>query len=151
MYEVVLAAQQAAIEAVQVGADWLAPHRAATRMLTEGLVALGALEGDVDALIEQGAQTRFFMHKTGHWLGLDVHDVGSYRDADGSWTTLAPGQVLTIEPGLYFAPDNPHTPERFAGIGIRIEDDVHVTAQGPEVLTAGVPKDPDEIEALMAR
>ena len=151
VYEVVLAAQQAAIEAVQVGADWLAPHRAATRMLTEGLVALGALEGDVDALIEQGAQTRFFMHKTGHWLGLDVHDVGSYRDADGSWTTLAPGQVLTLEPGLYFAPDNPHTPERFAGIGIRIEDDVHVTAQGPEVLTAGVPKDPDEIEALMAR
>ncbi|MGB1556868.1 MAG: aminopeptidase P N-terminal domain-containing protein [Oceanococcaceae bacterium] len=150
VYEVVLQAQLAAIEAVQVGADWLAPHRAATRVLTEGLVALGALQGEVDALIEEGAQTAFFMHKTGHWIGLDVHDVGSYRE-NGNWRKLEAGHALTIEPGLYFAPDNPLTPARYAGIGIRIEDDVVVTNDGPDVLTAGVPKTIADIEALMAR
>ncbi len=148
IYDLVLDAQLAAIDAVQVGADWLAPHRAATRVLTEGMVRLGILEGDVDELIEAGAQTEFFMHKTGHWIGLDVHDVGSYRDGDG-WIKLEPGHVLTIEPGLYFAPDNPKTPARYSGIGVRIEDDVHVTPKGPEILTAGVPKTIAEIELLM--
>lgn len=148
IYDLVLDSQLAAIEAVKVGADWLAPHRAATRVLTEGMVRLGILEGDVDELIEADAQTEFFMHKTGHWLGLDVHDVGSYRE-NGEWRTLEVGNVLTIEPGLYFAPDNPNTPARYSGIGVRIEDDVYVTAQGPEVLTASVPKTTAEIELLM--
>ncbi len=148
IYDLVLDSQLAAIEAVKVGADWLAPHRAATRVLTEGMVRLGILEGDVDELIEGGAQTEFFMHKTGHWLGLDVHDVGSYRE-NGEWRTLEEGNVLTIEPGLYFAPDNPKTPARYSGIGVRIEDDVHVTAAGPEILTASVPKTTAEIELLM--
>lgn len=149
IYELVLDSQLAAIEAVQVGADWLAPHRAATRVLTEGMVRLGILEGDVDELIEAGAHTAFFMHKTGHWIGLDVHDVGSYRE-DGDWCKLEAGHVLTIEPGLYFAPDNPKTPARYAGIGVRIEDDVHVTVEGPDILTSSVPKTVADIEALMA-
>ncbi len=149
IYELVLESQLAAIDAVRVGADWLAPHRAATRVLTAGMVRLGILDGDVDELIEAGAHTEFFMHKTGHWIGLDVHDVGSYRQ-DGGWCALEPGNVLTIEPGLYFAPDNPRTPERYAGIGVRIEDDVLVTAEGPDILTASVPKTVAEIEALMA-
>lgn len=149
IYELVLEAQLAAIDAVRVGADWLAPHRAATRVLTEGLVRLGVLEGDVDELIEAGAQTEFFMHKTGHWIGLDVHDVGDYRDGE-NWCLLEAGNVLTIEPGLYFSPDNPKTPTRYAGIGVRIEDDVHVTASGPDILTASVPKAVADVEALMA-
>lgn len=148
IYDLVLESQLAAIDAVQLGADWLAPHRAATQVLTAGMVRLGILEGDVDELIEAGAHTEFFMHKTGHWIGLDVHDVGSYRD-NGVWRKLEAGNVLTIEPGLYFAPDNPKTPPRYAGIGVRIEDDVHVTAQGPEILTADVPKTTEEIERLM--
>lgn len=148
IYDLVLEAQLAAIAAVQVGHDWLAPHRAATQVLTAGLVRLGVLDGDVDTLIAEGAHTAFFMHKTGHWLGLDVHDVGSYRDG-ADWRCLEAGQVLTIEPGLYFAPDNPATPERYAGIGIRIEDDVHVTADGPDVLTADVPKTAEAIEEWM--
>lgn len=148
VYEVVLAAQLAAIEAVKVGGIWTDPHTAATRVLTQGLVDLGALQGDVDALIEDNAQTAFFMHKTGHWIGLDVHDVGAYRNGD-SWQKLAANQVLTVEPGLYFAPDNPAAPDALKGIGIRIEDDVAVTAEGPEVLTADVPKTVAGIEDLM--
>lgn len=148
IYNLVLESQLAAIDAVRVGADWLAPHRAATEVLTAGMVRLGILEGDVEELIEAGAQTEFFMHKTGHWIGLDVHDVGNYRE-DGVWRQLEAGNVLTVEPGLYFAPDNPKTPARYSGIGVRIEDDVHVTPEGPEILTASVPKSVEEIELLM--
>lgn len=90
------------------------------------------------------------MHRTGHWLGLDVHDAGSYRQRDGNWRMLEPGMVVTVEPGLYFSPENPACPERYRGIGIRIEDDCLITAEGVEVLSAAAPKEIDEIEALMA-
>lgn len=149
LYDLVLAAQQAAIAAVRPGASFNAPHEAASRVLTEGLVELGLLEGDVDALVEAEASKPWTVHKSSHWLGLDVHDVGDYRLGE-AWRDLAPGMVLTIEPGIYFHRDLEDLPERFAGIGIRIEDDVVVTEDGCEVLTDEVPKDPDEIEALMA-
>lgn len=149
IYEIVLAAQEAAIAAVAPGVDFDAPHRAAARVLTEGLVSLGVLEGDVDALLEADASRPWTVHRTSHWLGLDVHDVGDYRFGD-AWRDLAPGMVLTIEPGLYFPSAEPGVPRAFAGIGIRIEDDVLVTDDGCEVLTGDVPKAPDEIEALMA-
>lgn len=120
------------------------------QILTAGLVELGLLQGEVETLIEQEAYKKFYMHKTGHWLGGDAHDVGDYRDAEGNWRKLEPGMVLTVEPGLYFGPhlagDIPH---EFLHIGIRIEDDILVTAEGPFNLTAGVPKEVDEIEALM--
>lgn len=147
VYEVVLAAQLAAVDAVRVGAHWLDPHETVVRILTQGLVDLGLLKGAVDDLIEQQKYTEFFMHKTGHWLGMDVHDVGAYRQ-QGEWRALEPGMVLTIEPGLYIAPGD-GVPAEFAGIGIRIEDDVVVTEAAPDVLTADVPKQVDEIEALM--
>jgi Xaa-Pro aminopeptidase len=149
LYELVLAAQQAAIAAVHPGASFNAPHEAASRVLTRGLVDLGLLEGEIDALVEEEASKPWTVHKSSHWLGLDVHDVGDYRLGD-AWRDLAPGMVLTIEPGLYFHRGLEQVPERFAGIGIRIEDDVVVTEDGCEVLTGEVPKDPDEIEALMA-
>jgi Xaa-Pro aminopeptidase len=119
------------------------------RILTEGLVELGLLSGDVDALIDSGAFRRFYMHRIGHWLGMDVHDVGSYR-VNGEWRDLEPGMVTTVEPGLYIAPDDHSVEARWRGIGVRIEDDVLVTTTGARVLTDSVPKDPDEIEALMA-
>jgi Xaa-Pro aminopeptidase len=150
LYELVLAAQRAAIAEVRPGNRWSAPHKAALKVLTRGLVELGLLEGsvkDVPALIKEEKYKPFYMHRTGHWLGMDVHDVGDYKQ-DGKWRTLEPGMVLTVEPGLYVAPDA-EAPERFRGIGIRIEDDVAVTADGHEVLSADVPKDPNEIEALM--
>ena len=149
LYDLVLAAQQAAIDAVRPGASFNAPHEAANRVLTQGLVDLGVLEGELEALVEAEASRPWTVHKSSHWLGLDVHDVGDYRLGD-AWRDLAPGMVLTIEPGLYFHADLESVPERFAGIGIRIEDDVLVTEDGCEILTAGVPKDPDEIETLMA-
>jgi Xaa-Pro aminopeptidase len=150
LYELVLAAQRAAIAEVSPGNRWSAPHKAALKVLTRGLVELGLLEGsvkDVPTLIKEEKYKPFYMHRTGHWLGMDVHDVGDYKQ-DGKWRVFEPGMVLTVEPGLYVAPDA-EAPERFRGIGIRIEDDVAVTADGHEVLSADVPKDPDEIEALM--
>jgi len=111
--------------------------------------ALGLLDGDADAAVASGSYRRFFAAKTGHWLGLDVHDVGDYR-IDGESRLLEPGMVLTVEPGLYVAPDDRSVAERWRGIGIRIEDDVAVTRDGHEVLTAAMPKDPVEIEALLA-
>lgn len=149
VYELVLEAQHAAIEAVRPGASFNAPHEAAARVLTRGLVELGVLEGDLDALLAAGAALPWTIHKTSHWLGLDVHDVGDYRLGD-AWRDLAPGMVLTIEPGLYFHADVEGTPAELRGIGIRIEDDVVVTKDGRSVLTDGVPKDADEIEALMS-
>ncbi len=149
VYELVLHAQQAAIDAVRPGASWIAPHEAAVEVLTEGLLQLGLLKGSLRECLKEQRYRRFYMHKTGHWLGLDVHDVGDYR-IDGHYRQLEPGMVLTVEPGLYFPPGTRGVPARWQGIGIRIEDDVLVTADGADVLSAGVPKSIDEIEAAMA-
>ena len=149
LYEVVLTAQLAAIDEVRPGSPFDAAHHAAVRVIAEGLCALGLLDGDADAAIAEGSYKRFFPSKTGHWLGLDVHDVGDYR-VDGEPRLLEPGMVVTVEPGIYVPPDEAGVPERWRGIGIRIEDDVAVTREGREVLSAGVPKEPGEIEALLA-
>ena len=149
LYEVVLAAQLAAIDQVRPGLPFNASHDAAVRVLSEGLCALGLLAGDADAAIASGSYKRFFAAKTGHWLGLDVHDVGDYR-IDGESRLLEPGMVLTVEPGLYVAPDDRSVAERWRGIGIRIEDDVAVTRDGHEVLSAAMPKEAEAIEALLA-
>lgn len=149
LYEVVLAAQYAAIDAVRPGNHWNHPHEAALRVLTQGLIDLGLLTMSLDEALEQEAFRPFFMHRTGHWLGLDVHDVGDYK-VGGAWRVLEPGMALTVEPGLYIAPDNADVDEQWRGIGIRIEDDVVVTRDGCRVLSAGVPKEISEIEALMA-
>ncbi len=148
LYEVVLAAQLAAIDEVRPGRPFGAAHTAAVRVLTEGLCELGLLKGNADAAIADGRYKRFFPAKTGHWLGLDVHDVGDYR-IDGESRLLEPDMVLTVEPGLYIAPDDDSVAERWRGIGIRIEDDVAVTREGGEVLTAAMPKDAEEIEDLL--
>ncbi len=145
-YEVVLAAQAAAIAATRPGATWIAPHEGAVRVLTQGMVDLGLLTGSVDGLIESNAYNRFYMHRTGHWLGLDVHDAGDYK-VGGHWRPLVPGNVLTVEPGLYIRPAD-DVPAAFHNIGIRIEDDVVVTESGCEVLTSP-PKTVAEIEAWM--
>jgi Xaa-Pro aminopeptidase len=161
LYQVVLDAQKAAIAAVKPGNHWDAPHQAAIRSLTAGLVELGLLQGELEELIqdppkpEDGSAAKeapyrqFYMHKTGHWLGLDVHDVGDYK-INGEWRILEPGMVLTVEPGLYISPAD-HVDPKWWNIGIRIEDDVLVTAEGCEVLTAGVVKEMTDIEALMAQ
>jgi Xaa-Pro aminopeptidase len=149
IYDLVLKSQYAAIAAVKDGAHWNQPHEATVRVLTEGLVELGLLEGDVDQLIEDETYKEFYMHRTGHWLGMDVHDVGDYK-VGGQWRVLEPGMVLTIEPGLYISPDNDRVDARWRGIGVRIEDDVVVTKDGCDVLTKGVVKEADDIEALMS-
>ncbi len=149
LYEVVLAAQLAAIDAVRAGNHWDEPHKATVRVITEGLVELGLLKGNVGELIERNAYAEFYMHRAGHWLGMDVHDVGDYK-VDGEWRTLEPGMVMTVEPGIYVAPDHRKVAKKWRGIGIRIEDDVAITRKGPEVLTAGVPKTIADIEHLMA-
>ena len=150
LYELVLEAQRAAIAQVRPGRHWNRPHQAALRVLTRGLLELGFIEGhpsELNRLIREERYKPFFMHRTGHWLGMDVHDVGAYR-IDGKWRALEPGMVLTVEPGLYIAPDA-EVPAEYRGIGIRIEDDVAVTEEGNAVLSADAPKDPDAIEALM--
>jgi len=149
LYQLVLDAQIAAIAQVKPGNHWNQPHEAAVKVLVDGLLALGLLEGDAQTIIEEETYRQFYMHKTGHWLGMDVHDVGEYR-IDGEWRELEPGMVLTIEPGLYVSPDDESVDEQWRGIGIRIEDDVAVTADGCEVLTVDVPKAIDAIEELMA-
>ena len=148
VYELVLEAQEAAIAAVRPGNHWNDPHEAAVRVLTRGLVRLGLLSGRPAQLVRKEAYKRFFMHRTGHWLGLDVHDVGDYK-VDEEWRLLEPGMVLTVEPGLYIAPDARGVRKRWRGIGVRIEDDVAVTADGCEVLSAALPKDPDTVEAMV--
>lgn len=150
VYEVVLRAQLAAIAAVRPGAAWDAPHKTVLKELTRGLVELGVLKGDVAKLLKQAAFKPWYMHGTSHWLGRDVHDVGSYQDAAGTPAKLRPGMVLTIEPGLYFGEKDKKVPAQYRGIGIRIEDDVLVTARGREVLTASAPKTIAEIEAACA-
>ena len=147
-YDWVLKAQLASIDAVRAGAAFEDYHNVALRVLVEGLVAMQVLDGGVDELIESGAYKPYYMHRTGHWLGMDVHDVGTYN-VQGQSRTLQPGMVVTVEPGLYFDANGP-APERLKGIGIRIEDDVLVTNGEPEVLTADVPKTIADIEALMA-
>jgi Xaa-Pro aminopeptidase len=150
VYEIVLEANLAAIEKVRPGNHWNDPHDAAVRVVTQGLVKLGLLKGRPAALEREGAHRRFFMHRTGHWLGMDVHDVGDYK-VGGEWRVFEPGMVLTIEPGIYIPASLRGVPRRFRNIGIRIEDDVVVTRRAAEVMTARAPKDADEIEAVMAQ
>jgi Xaa-Pro aminopeptidase len=149
VYEVVLAAQHAAIQQVRPGNHWNEPHDAAVRALTAGLVKLGILKGKVKELVRKEAYRRFYMHRTGHWLGMDVHDVGDYK-IGAQWRLLEPGMVLTVEPGLYIPAGSKGVAKKWWNIGIRIEDDVLVTKNGCEVLSRDVPKDVEEIEALMA-
>lgn len=147
IYQLVLDAQKACIEMVRPGTSFQAIHDEAVRLMTSGLIDLGLVEGPIDQAIARDAYKPFYMHKTGHWLGMDVHDVGRYR-VDGQWRTLSPGMVLTVEPGLYIAAGSPVDPKWF-DIGVRIEDDVLVTESGYEVLSAEAPKEVAEIEALM--
>ena len=146
VYEIVLAAQEAAIAAVKPGAPFIAYHDAALHVLTQGLIDLRLLTGSVDGAIESEAYKPYYMHRTGHWLGLDVHDAGQYK-SDDDWVALTPGMALTIEPGLYIRP-GAAVPEHLHGIGVRIEDDVFVTASGCEVYTKA-PKTIAEIEEIM--
>jgi len=157
VYDIVLDSQRAAIDCIVPGVDFDAPHEAATRVLTQGMIDLGLLSGTVDGAIESGAFRQFYMHRTGHWIGLDVHDVGDYRapgpapaSGERPWRRLEPGMALTVEPGLYLRAAQ-NVPERFHDIGVRIEDDVVVTATGREVLTSAAPKSIADIEALMRR
>jgi Xaa-Pro aminopeptidase len=148
VYSLVLAAQEAAIDTVAPGRTFDDVHMAAVRVLAEGLVDLGAVKGGLKRIIQKEKYKRFYMHRTGHWLGMDVHDVGDYRIDDQS-RVLEPGMVMTVEPGLYIAPDDEKAPKRLRGIGIRIEDDVLVTKLGREVLTSAAPKSIDEIESIV--
>ncbi len=149
LYEVVLAAQLAAISKVAPGNHWNAPHAAAVRVLTRGLIKLGILKGKPAQLIRQEAYRRFYMHRTGHWLGMDVHDVGDYK-VGGEWRVLEPGMVLTVEPGLYIPAGSRGVSRKWWNTGIRIEDDVLVTRDGHEVLSAAAPKTVAEIESVMS-
>ena len=147
VYEVVLEAQLAAIDKVRPGNHWNQPHEAAVRVITQGLIRLGLLRGSLARLVKEQAYASFFNHRTGHWLGLDVHDVGDYK-VGGEWRVLEPGMALTIEPGIYIRP-SAQVPKEFWNIGVRIEDDVLVTAKAAEVLTAALEKTPEAIESLV--
>ncbi|MGH8462082.1 MAG: aminopeptidase P N-terminal domain-containing protein [Stenotrophobium sp.] len=149
VYEIVLEANQQAIKLLKPGVNAGKPHELATRILTQGLVDLGLLKGEVKALIRSDAQKQFYMHGTGHWLGMDVHDVGRYK-LNGEYREFEAGMVMTVEPGLYIPPGSKGVDEKYWGIGIRIEDDVLITGTSPNVLTHGVPKTVREIEKLMA-
>jgi len=148
LYQLVLDAQIAAIEQIRPGQSWHSAHDTAVEVLTKGLVTLGLLKGKVKKLIKDEKYKQFYMHRTGHWLGMDVHDVGDYK-VDQQWRLLEPGMVLTVEPGLYIPAECKDVDEKWRGIGIRIEDDVLVTENGHEILTGGVPKTIADIEALM--
>jgi Xaa-Pro aminopeptidase len=149
VYEIVLAAQQAAIAQCVAGNHWNEPHDAAVKVITHGLVQLGLLAGRVPKLIRDGAYREWFMHRTGHWLGMDVHDVGDYKVGD-AWRVLEPGMVLTVEPGIYLAPDAKNAPKEFRGIGVRIEDDVAITRGAAEELSGELVKEPDAIERYLS-
>ncbi|PRH83559.1 aminopeptidase P N-terminal domain-containing protein [Arenimonas caeni] len=149
LHEIVLAAQAAAMAQARPGRRWILGHEAAVEVLTEGLLSVGLLKGSLKSALSSGAYKKFYMHKTGHWLGLDVHDVGEYKVA-GDYRELEPGMVFTIEPGIYIAPGSKGVPAKWQGIGIRIEDDVAITRDGHEVLTDAVPRDTDAIEAVLA-
>jgi Xaa-Pro aminopeptidase len=148
VYEIVLEAQLAAIAAVQPGNTWNMPHDAAVEVITKGLVDLGILKGRTAKLVREEAYRPYYMHKTGHWLGMDVHDVGDYKVLD-DWRTFEPGMVTTVEPGMYLSASIKGLPKRWWNIGIRTEDDVLVTKAGHEVLSANAPKHIDDIESLM--
>jgi len=147
LYEVVLAAQEAAIAAVRPDNHWNVPHEAALQILAQGFIDLGLCQGSVDGVIQSEDYKRFYMHRTGHWLGLDVHDAGEYKQ-NGTWRALQPGMTLTVEPGCYVRPSE-NVPAYFWNIGVRIEDDVAVTGIGCEVLTSAAPKSVAQIEELM--
>ena len=149
LYSVVLAAQQAALDKARPGSHWIAGHEAAVEVLTDGLLSLGLLKGTLKKNLASGDYRRFYMHKTGHWIGLDVHDVGEYKVA-GEFRELEPGMVFTIEPGIYIAPGSKGVPAKYQGIGIRIEDDVLITKDGHQVLTNAVPREIDAVESLLA-
>ena len=149
VYELVLAAQAAAIAATRPGAAWDAPHEAAVRVLAQGMVDFGLCRGSLEQVLETGDYKRFYMHRTGHWLGLDVHDAGEYK-LEGKWRPLTPGMTLTVEPGCYIRPGE-GVPEAYWNIGVRIEDDVLVTEAGCEVITAQTPKSVADIEALVGK
>ena len=149
VYEIVLEAQLAAIDKTRKDNHWNEPHDAAVKVVTKGLRKIGLLEGTLPKLIKDGAYREFYMHRTGHWIGMDVHDVGDYKVGD-EWRLLESGMVTTVEPGIYI-PHSRKIPARWRNIGVRIEDDVAVTSKGPDVLTKGLVKDPGEIEALMQR
>lgn len=149
LYQVVLDSQIAAIDAVRIGNSYKEPHHVAVRILVQGLLDLGIMQGDLEEIIETESYRQFYMHGTGHWLGMDVHDVGSYKEK-GEWRCYEEGMVVTVEPGLYIAPDDETVDKKWRGIGIRIEDDVVATQHGPLVLTKGVVKSIADIEALMA-
>lgn len=154
LYEVVLAAQKAAIEVTCIGNHVRYPHQVAVRVLTEGLLELGLLQGDINELISTEQYRQFYMHGTGHWLGMDVHDAGRYKTFDvqtqtEEWRLYQSGMVITVEPGLYIAPDDLSVDARWRGIGIRIEDDILVTAQGPRILTDQVVKEINDIEHMI--
>jgi len=149
IYDIVLKAQTDAIAAIGPGIEYNKTNEATVLAITQGLVDLGILHGDVDALIASEAHREFYMHGAGHWLGMDVHDVGDYK-IEAQWRVYEPGMVVTIEPGIYIAPGNPNVDKKWHGIAIRIEDDIVVTKSGNENITAGVPKMRDQIEALMA-
>jgi Xaa-Pro aminopeptidase len=149
IYELVLAANEEAFKHIAPGKHWNEAHEATVKVITAGLVELGLLQGDVEELIATEAYKPFYMHRAGHWLGMDVHDVGDYK-VGGEWRVLEPGMAMTVEPGIYIAADNQDVAKKWRGIGVRIEDDVVVTRGGCEILTGGVPKTVAEIEALMA-
>ena len=149
LYELVLKSQAAAIEKVRPGNHWNDPHDAVVKVITKGLVELGILKGRVSTLIKKEAYKPFYMHRAGHWLGMDVHDVGDYK-IDGKWRLLEPGMVLTVEPGIYIPADTKGVAKKWWNIGIRIEDDLLVTKDGCDILSRDVPKTVEEIEALMA-
>src|SRR5690606_23438901 len=146
LYEIVLEAEKQAIAAAIPGNHVREPHNVALRVIIEGLRELGFLQGSVEEIIEDESYKRYFMHGTSHYLGLDTHDVGEYYSADGEPLPLEPGVVITIEPGIYVSEDDEHAPAAFRGIGIRIEDDVLITASGNEVLTAACPKELADVE-----
>lgn len=150
VYELVLAAQAAAIANVSPASHWNAPHEAALEVLVQGFIDFGWCKGSKEAVLESGAYRQFYMHRTGHWLGLDVHDAGEYKDKAGNWRMLEPGMTLTVEPGCYIRPAD-NVPEHFWNIGIRIEDDVLVTENGCDVITIAAPKTIAEIESVMAQ
>jgi len=149
IYELVLASQKAAFLKCKPGNLWNDPHEAAVKVLTKGLLELGLLKGKLSDLIKDGAYRQFYMHRTGHWLGMDVHDVGEYKVGDG-WRLLEAGMVMTVEPGLYIMPAR-GVPKRYHNIGVRIEDDIVITRDGYDLLSKGIPKTVAEIEAQMAR
>ena len=150
IYELVLESQLAAIKSIKPGASWAKAQDVIVNIITQGLIDLGILKGRCDDLIEKNAYFPFYMHRSGHWLGLDVHDVGRYR-LDGKWRSLQPGMMLTVEPGIYISADIPGVHKRWHNIGVRIEDDVLVTKTGRDVLSKNIPKTIDDIEAVMAK